>query len=85
MFEVVGNLAKNNETGVSLPDFVRERLEEMGYRPSWRQLALLSGVPFSTLQANLTGRSETRLGTAKKLAEALTCTVDELCNNTPLS
>jgi hypothetical protein len=82
MFEMVGNLAKNSP-GVSMPDFIRVRMELMGYRASYRQLSLLTGVPAMTLQRNFTGRRDTRLATALEVARVLNSTVEELaihCN-----
>ena len=71
------------EIGASLPDFIYQKMVDLDMRPSYRKLAEKSGVNFMTLQQNLTGTAEMKLSNAKRVADAINCTVDELLEHVP--
>jgi transcriptional regulator with XRE-family HTH domain len=67
----------------SLPSFVAQRMQELGKRPSLRQLSSESGIGVMTLQRNFAGTTKMNLHTAKQLADFLDTTIDELISNVP--
>ena len=56
---------------------------DLEMRPSYRELAKKSGVNFMTLQQNLTGISKMNVSNAKRVADAIKCSVDELLEHVP--
>lgn len=81
---MVDNLARKHEAGVSLPPFVRKKLELMGIKPTLRELARQLNRPSGPLHKNFTKQTEMSLGNAKQLADFLGVTVDELIINCDL-
>lgn len=78
---MVDNLARKHEAGSSLPPFIRAKMEALGFSPTLRELARRLNRDSGPLYRNLTGQSEMTLGNAKRMAEVLDVTVDELIHN----
>lgn len=75
------NLSINNRPGAGLPPWVRARMELLGVRPSLGCLAEALDIPPMTLSTNLRGVKEMRISTAKKLADYLKISTDEVITN----
>jgi len=82
---LVQDLSRKSIPGrdANLPPFIIEQMEAQDIQPTLRQLALSSGVKLVTLQENLKGTAAMRLSNAKKLADALKCSVDDLIKEVP--
>lgn len=80
---MVDNLARTAQSpGANLPAFIDERMKAVGVkRPSLRQLALGARVSDTTLHHNLSGKTSMSVPTAKRVADFLECSVDELIDN----
>jgi lambda repressor-like predicted transcriptional regulator len=64
-------------TESSIHPWITSRMNKLGI-PSLRQLAYKAGLPAMTLHHGLTGRSDLSAKRAKKLADALEVSLDEL-------
>lgn len=68
----------------NLPPFIIERMEELGYRPTASQLALLCGTGHVSMQRYLRGEREMPLSTAAKMRTALKLeSIDKLIDALP--
>lgn len=67
----------------NLPPYIKDRMVELGYSPTLTQLGLGTGMDLSVLRRNLSALESMRLTTAKKIADFLKVSVNDLIENIP--
>lgn len=67
----------------NLPPYIKDRMTELGYSPTLTQLGLGTGMDLSVLRRNLNALESMRLTTAKKIADFLKVSVNDLIDNIP--
>lgn len=77
--------ARKNITGKDpgFPPYLISKMEAAGLRPTLASLAFACGVPATTLTQNLHGQKAMRLATAKRIADAIDCSIDDLVYHMP--